>query len=115
MQSDGKAFIIHLCSQTDWEHALESGEYRAASLDEVGFIHCSQPAQIEWVANQYYRGNPDLVLLWINPSRLVSGLRWEEADGKSFPHIYGPLNLEAVIVVQPYPLGPEGTFLPLED
>ncbi len=115
MESDRKVFIIHLCSQADWEHALTTGEYRADSLASEGYIHCSLPAQIEWVANQYYRGNPNLILLWINPSHLNSELRWEQSDGKTFPHIYGPLNLEAVFVVQPYPPGPDGIFLPLED
>ncbi len=114
MQSGEKAFIIHMCSQADWDQALAAGEYRADSLGNEGFIHCSKPAQIEWVANHYFKGQSDLVLLWINPSRLVSGLRWEESDGNTFPHIYGPLNLEAVTFVQHYDPGPDGLFQPIE-
>ncbi len=114
MQPGEKTFILHMCSQADWEKALAAGEYRATSLNREGFIHCSLPDQIEWVANQYYRGQADMIVLWINPARLASGLRWEEADGKVFPHIYGPLNLEAVIVIQPYNPGPDGSFLPFE-
>jgi uncharacterized protein (DUF952 family) len=114
MQPGEKAFIIHICSPTAWEKALLAGEYRTTSLESQGFIHCSLPAQIEWVANQYYRGQADLILLWINPAHLTSSLRWEQADGKVFPHVYGPLNLEAVIFIQPYNPGPDGTFLPIE-
>ena len=38
-------------------------------------------------------GRDDLVLLEIDTDRLSAELRWE--DG--FPHLYGPLELEAVV------------------
>lgn len=102
--------IVHLCRCGEWNSALEAGEYRAASLQEVGFIHCSRPEQILWVANRYFHGMDDLVLLWIDPQRVASEIRWETADGQVFPHIYGLLNLEAVVVVNELLPETDGTF-----
>ena len=48
------------------------------------------------VANRFYQGISDLVLLWIDPEKLTSEIRWENVDGTLFPHIYGPINLDAV-------------------
>lgn len=92
-------FLAHICPQEAWLEAQAAGEYRAATLDSVGFIHCSRPEQVLGVANSFYRGLPDLVLLWIDPERLTAEIRWGPADGQLFPHLYGPLNLEAVTSV----------------
>ncbi len=91
--------FIHICPRDEWQQALEVGMYQDKSLLQDGFIHCSQPEQLLGVANRFYRGIPDLVLLSINPDKLTSEIRWEAADGTLFPHIYGAINLEAVISV----------------
>jgi uncharacterized protein (DUF952 family) len=106
----GTRQIVHLCRGAEWVSALEAGEYRAASLQEVGFIHCSRPEQILWVANHYFHGTDDLVLLWIDPQHVASEIRWELSDGQVFPHIYGPLNLEAVDTVGELSPDKDGTF-----
>jgi uncharacterized protein (DUF952 family) len=102
--------IVHLCRCGEWDAALEAGEYQAASLQEVGFIHCSRPEQMLWVANRYFHGMDELALLWIDPHRVACEIRWETADGQVFPHIYGPLNLEAVVAVGELSPDPDGTF-----
>ena len=99
--------ILHLCSPTAWEDAQKLGAYRAASLESEGFIHCSRPEQIIAVANSYYRGLPGMVLLWIDPQKVTPEIRWEASGAEIFPHIYGPLNLDAVVGVR--------DFLPDED
>ena len=91
--------IIHLCQRQEWLKSQEQGTYRSKSFEQEGFIHCSQPEQILEVANRYYQGIPDLILLWLTPDRLTSEIRWESADGAHFPHIYGPINLDALISV----------------
>jgi release factor glutamine methyltransferase len=91
--------FIHICPRDEWQQALQEGMYQDESLFQDGFIHCSQPEQLLGVANRFYRGIPDLVLLSINPDKLTSEVRWEPADDTLFPHIYGPINLEAVISV----------------
>lgn len=102
--------IVHLCPRQDWQSARENGEYRAESLDQVGFIHCSRPDQVVEVANRFYRGQSDLVLLWIEPQKVQAGIRWEAADGDTFPHIYGPLNIDAVYAVNDFPAAEDGSF-----
>ncbi len=106
----GMEMIVHLCPREDWEAAQASGAYRAKSLDEMGFIHFSRPGQVRRVANNFYRGVPGLVLLWVDVSQLNAELRYEaskyEADsGESFPHLYGALNLGAVAAVSVWAIG----------
>jgi release factor glutamine methyltransferase len=91
--------IIHLCPREEWLQSQQSGAFQDKSLQQDGFIHCSQIEQILDMANRYYRGVPDLILLWIDPDRLISEIRWETADSALFPHIYGTINLDAVIAV----------------
>ncbi|GAB4503052.1 MAG: DUF952 domain-containing protein [Anaerolineales bacterium] len=111
--------ILHLASRTAWLAAVDQGCYRPDSLLTEGFIHCSKPAQIVEVANAFYHGQPGLVLLVIEPTRLTSELKWEAPSGLApsqahandlFPHIYGPLNLEAVTEVIPFEPTEDGTF-----
>lgn len=107
--------ILHITSRPEWEAAQAAGEYRAPSLENEGFIHLSTPEQVLGVANAFYRDQPDLVLLVVDSEAVDAPLRWEaplEAPDSEtrFPHIYGPLNLEAVIDVVDFPAGPEGSY-----
>ena len=104
--------ILHIAAVDHWEEAQALGEYRLDTLATEGFIHCSTPQQVLGPANEFYRGRSDLVLLIIDPVRLEARLVYEDSyeSGTIFPHIYGPLNLEAVINVLPFPARPDGTF-----
>ena len=102
--------IVHICSLRDWQAAEQEGEYRAPSLENEGFIHCSRPGQVLAVANLFYRAFPDLILLWIDTDKVTPEVRWDPADGEVFPHIYGPLNLDAVTAVRDFPPDEEGVF-----
>jgi release factor glutamine methyltransferase len=110
IEIERSSLIVHLCRRKDWLAAQEHGEYRAASLDQVGFIHCSQAEQILRVANCFYREIPDLVLLWIDPEKVNPEIRWETADGEQFPHIYGMLNMTAVVGVTDLTADTDGTY-----
>jgi uncharacterized protein (DUF952 family) len=110
--------ILHATSQASWAAAQKAGAYIADSLAEAGFIHCSTPEQILRVANALYAGQRDLVLLVIDPSRLTAELRWEpgvDLEPELFPHVYGPINLDAVVRVADFEPDAEGKFtrLPL--
>lgn len=98
---NGSPWLVHLCTRAAWEAAQAAGEYRAPSLEEQGFIHCSRPDQIPGVLERFFPGSKDVLLLWIEPQRLQAPLFWEAGDNDLFPHLYGPLNLEAVRRVEP--------------
>ncbi len=102
--------ILHITTRAAWDAAQHGGEYRADSLHREGFIHCSTPAQVVRTAHRFYRGQHDLVLLLIDSAELQADLRYEAADHDLFPHIYGPLNLDAVLDVLPFPPREDGTF-----
>lgn len=105
-----KKMILHITFRTDWEQALQVGAYSADSLQKEGFIHCSTPEQVLGAANTHYKGEKDLVILWIDPTLVAPEIRWELSDRKIYPHIYGPLNLTAVIRVFPFPPNEDGVF-----
>ena len=117
--------ILHATARASWSTAQAEGAYRTDSLASEGFIHCSTAAQIVRVANMLFKGQRDLVLLVIDPQYLQAELKWEPPVHPSgtgvppaddlFPHLYGPLNLEAVVGVLPFDAGPDGAFsLPVE-
>ena len=109
--------IYHLALESDWAIAQSgAGEYRVSTigrgLDEVGYIHCSFDHQVQKVADAFYRGRRDVVLLSIDESKLTSPIREERADGTDdvFPHIYGPLNVDAVASTRRIELAGDGTL-----
>ncbi len=114
--------ILHITTRSEWETAQTAGEYRAPSLDSEGFIHCSTAAQAVKVANAFYAGQDNLVLLCIKTEKLYAQVKWEDPahpdpdapppsdDGEKFPHIYGAVNLDAVVRVIDFPPGADGTF-----
>ena len=101
--------ILHITTRKAWIEATRTGAYSAPSLETEGFIHGSTLKQLLPVAGKFYRGQTGLVVLEIDPARLSSELKWEPPsgggpppgvpEGEAFPHVYGPINLDAVIQV----------------
>jgi uncharacterized protein (DUF952 family) len=109
------AIIYHITLGPDWHQAQKQGEYRADSLAAQGFIHCSTAKQVIPVANTFYQGQAGLLLLCIDTDKIKAEVRYEPPDGPQvadslFPHIYGPLNPDAVIKVVSFEPGPDGYF-----
>lgn len=106
--------LFHLALARDWAEAFTTGLYRAstigATLDEVGFIHLSYIDQVVAVADTFYRGHADVMLLAINPERVGAEIRAEPAPGTGelFPHLYGPLPVAAVVGAYPLELRGDG-------
>ncbi|MCC6290317.1 MAG: DUF952 domain-containing protein [Chitinophagaceae bacterium] len=96
------ALIYHITTQPQWDTAKETGYYESPSLKEEGFIHCSQEKQIPDVLNRYFSGKTNLVKLSIDTEKLTSQLiyDWSNAIEDTFPHIYGPINLEAIAGIE---------------
>jgi uncharacterized protein (DUF952 family) len=92
-------YIFHITTSQEWNNALQTGSYEPASLKEEGFIHCSQHEQLAGVFERYFAGKTDLVRLSIDPSKLKSRLiyEWSPSLADTFPHIYGPINTDAVV------------------
>lgn len=103
--------ILHITTKNDWQTAQEKNEYWAKSLETEGFIHCSRPEQLITTANRFFRGSSDLLVLCINRSKVKNEIRDENADNDVFPHIYGCLNLDAIIQAVPFPPQEDGTFV----
>ena len=101
--------IFHITSRGAWDEAQDRGRYQAESLATEGFIHCSTVSQVLPVAENFYKGQHELVLLVVEPALLSSELKWEPPSGGTpppgvppgdlFPHIYGPINLDAIVKV----------------
>ncbi len=92
------ATLFHITTRAAWAAAQAAGEYRAPSLDEVGFIHLSTAAQWPATLARFFAGQRDLVLLELDASDLP--VRFERADGDDFPHLYGALPIAAVVAVR---------------
>lgn len=93
--------IYHIAFKEAWEEALQKGYYDHPSLKEEGFIHCSQENQVAGVLERYFPGKTGLVKLVIDTDKLTSKyvFDWSPSTQDTFPHIYGPVNLDAVMEV----------------
>ena len=111
------ATIYHITTPETWQAGLAQGKYSSPSLDGEGFIHCSTAQQIVATANRYYHGKRGLILLALDPQRLTAELRYENLIGGSelFPHLYGPLNPDAVKAAIPFEPDPDGNFTRLPE
>lgn len=91
--------ILHITHASEWADAQRKGYYSVPGLVTEGFIHCSTPSQVVGVAERYYAGQHELLLLVIEPGRLEAEVKYEPGTDKPdelFPHVYGRINLDAV-------------------
>jgi len=103
--------IYHIVPREDWQAFRDAEDYRGDSLETEGFIHCSTWAQLLEVANHWFPGRDDLLLLKIDPARLSAQVRCEDGgNGQLFPHVYGPIEKRAIVATKDFPLGPGGHF-----
>lgn len=91
--------IYHVTKKADWQKAISDGYYRPGSLATEGFIHNSTKEQVAGVLQRYYKNESDLILLHIDEEKLSSPLKYELAPSvnEMFPHIFGPINIDAVV------------------
>jgi uncharacterized protein (DUF952 family) len=102
--------IFHITTATEWAAALEAGWYTNPSLDDEGFIHTSTARQVPATAARFYADVDDLLLLQIDADVVAAEIKWESSHDDLFPHIYGPLEVSAVMVVRPFGPDPDGGF-----
>ncbi|MFJ5775814.1 DUF952 domain-containing protein [Streptomyces sp. NPDC093094] len=103
--------VLHITERSLWDAARERGAYtmstRGRTLEEEGFVHCSTREQLPKVAAFLYGsydGPGELVVLVIDPARLDVPLKYEapEPGAEEFPHVYGPIPVDAVVAVEPW-------------
>jgi uncharacterized protein (DUF952 family) len=103
--------IYKICPESLWQEALTAGRFDGAPVDHAdGFIHFSTGAQVRETARRHFAGQGDLLLLTVPVAALAGlDLRFEPSRGGDlFPHLYGPLPLEAVSRIDPLPVGMDG-------
>jgi uncharacterized protein (DUF952 family) len=115
------AIIYHIADADDWREARSAGEYRistrGATLEQEGFIHASTHEQVARVANRSYRDAENLIVLAADTERVRPEIRYEAAPGTDeiYPHIYGPLNVDAVLRVLPLRMDAAGSYVFADD
>jgi uncharacterized protein (DUF952 family) len=93
--------IYHITTKTEWEQQSAAAHYKSQSLNQEGFIHCcSTDLQVKGVLQKYFVEQTDLLLLYIEPTKLTAELKYELATNQEvFPHIYGEMNKEAIVKI----------------
>ena len=95
--------IYHITTPDYFALFDNNSEYEAASLASEGFIHCSTLAQLKTSASRYYSNEPEIIVLTIDEQKLISEVKYEFAKiGQEYPHIYGPINKDAIIETRKY-------------
>jgi uncharacterized protein (DUF952 family) len=89
------------------------GEYRPAAFAREGFIHCSYERQVLATADRIFRGRDGLVLVEIDARQLTCPVVVENLEGGAelYPHVYGPLPMQAIQAVHPFPCDDRGSFI----
>lgn len=102
--------ILHIAADADWDARGET--YAPRGWESEGFVHCSDETQVVRTANRVFAGRRDLTLLEIDPELLSADLVWEDTAGagEEFPHIYGPIEVGAVVSALPFAAGDNGRF-----
>lgn len=103
--------ILHITNKLTWEQSQKVGKYEGDTLSSEGFIHCSTEEQLIEVANFIFKSQHNLVLLVIDQDKVKAEIKYEDAGNKKlYPHIYGPLNLDAVVNVVDFSPNEDGAF-----
>lgn len=117
--------IYHVVTLDEW-NANPDRPYAPASLAEEGFVHCSPDEETTLaVVNAFYRGaSRPLLALLLDEDRLTAGCVWEHAAPAPppgvaadtlFPHVFGPVNRDAVAGIQEVEWDEEGRATGLKD
>ena len=102
--------IFKLVDRAAWRAAEAAGAFAGSPVDtRDGFIHCSTAAQVRETAVRHFAGQADLLIVAVSAEALGDALRWEPSrEGDLFPHVYGPLPLDAVRWAVDLPLDAAG-------
>ena len=104
--------IIHTVLEDYWNNFIGKELYGTLSLDEDGFIHCSTFDTILDVANSNFKNCEQVLLVCIDTDKVIPEIKWEDSSncGTKYPHIYGLLNMTAVVDTFKFNKDTDGDF-----
>lgn len=104
--------LFHLVPAEYYRDCDASAPYTPATFDNEGFIHCTEGIDnIASVANRYFKDDLRMyVVLVIDRARVTPEIRYED-PGRIYPHIYGPLNRDAITQILPLMRSPDRAFV----
>jgi uncharacterized protein (DUF952 family) len=105
MGQDARMRIFHVATRADWRAARDGGSYatstRGRTLAQEGFIHAARRDQVSQVLAAFYSDVEEpLVVLEIETDLLDAEWREDQVGDQTFPHVYGPINANAVVGVR---------------
>ena len=110
---DDPDLIYHLVPAAEWEPFQKKAEYAPSSLAAEGFLHASGSLeQLLWVANRRFRDAAKMLVLCIDRAQVRPEIRYEDGGHtQPFPHLYGPLNTDAIVEVRELKRDGSGRFV----
>ena len=102
--------IYKICPASAWREAERQGVFRGSADDaRDGFIHFSTATQLKETVQKHFAGQTGLFLVEVDADALGDSLRWEPSRrDELFPHLYGELDLGAVLAVLDLPTRRDG-------
>lgn len=103
--------IYKIASDAAWSAARAMGRFEGSPVDlSDGYIHFSTAAQLAETVRRHYAGREGLLLVAVDADRLGDELKWEPSRGGDlFPHLYAPLDMDAVVWSRPMPMRTDGS------
>lgn len=104
--------ITHIIKKSDWDMYKDKTYIKTNTLEEEGFVHCSNIEQVCEVANSLFKGDKNLLLLFIDSSKLINRVVWEDLYNlnEEYPHIYGMINTTSVVGIYDFSPNIDGYF-----
>lgn len=94
-------FIYHVVSPSYFKTFEGKEDYYPLRFEEEGFIHNCFEESFDYVFNTHFKGIDEVLILKIDPSKIKAQIIIEgDQHPMGFPHIYGPINMDAIINTQ---------------
>lgn len=105
--------IYHIISKEKWNQLKNKSYYSPNSLSREGYIHCSYAEQLLKVAQTFYKGQRNLVVLCINESKISNLLKSEDLFNlkENYPHVYGELPVSCIEKIVELLIDSNGDFI----
>ena len=94
--------ILHTLKESEWNECKNDNFYGEENIKNGGFIHCSDVNTVHNVVWMFMDIQEPLVFLCIETDKVKAKIKWENGGSTDYPHIYGLLNIDAVVNVLPF-------------